>query len=360
MKISDFVFQFPTSGLGRHDALCRVRIFLGANRKVVSVLTDLADMNPGSSVTNSVEHIHKALVDRGFIGDGALILEHYDHEWLGGQTFDWVRCNNGARTEWQRAEAQEVFAALDCDESEFSCPSLEVKNIFDAVQRMRHQLDPHIGEPLPESFDVINRREDIARQMVPMSALWDAVNRGAGERALQSLIESDLSLLGDFYSAPKEEYVAIAQFPLDGGYVDFAVLSGRSRMEVTLIEIKGSDYKLINGNSYQDFSAKTNQAVQQIRRRLGYVTRNYEAFRKHVHTLREAAERNGEGLVALVGPHGCLRVDPDKDVNIHTVVIGGRSVDDLNESRLRHEYERGNSPSIRVESWDSWLKKVPR
>lgn len=360
MKISDFVFQFPTSGLGRHDALCRVRIFLGASRKVVAVLTDLADMNPGSSVTNAVENIHKALVDRGFIGDDALILEHYDQERLGGQTFDWVRCNHGGRTEWQRAEVQEVCAALDCDESEFSCSSLEVKNIFDEVQRMRHRVDPHIGEPWSESFEVINRREDIARQMVPTSVLWDVVNQCEGERVLQSLIESDLSLLGDYYSDPKEEYVVISQFPLDGGYVDFAVLSGRSRMEVTLIEIKGADYKLINGNSYQDFSAKTNQAVQQIRRRLGYVTRHYEAFRNHVHQLREAAENNEEGLVALVGPQGRLGVDPDKDVNIHTVVIGGRSVDDLNESRLRHEYERGNSPSIRVESWDSWLKKVPR
>lgn len=360
MKVSDFVFQHPTSGLGRHDALCRVRVFLGAGRQAIAVLTDLADMNPGPSVTNSVESIHRALVKRGFIPEDACVLEHYDQERHGGQTFDWVKCNHGGNTEWRRAQLEEVCTVLDCDDSEFSCSSLEIKRIFDEVQRLRHGIDPHIGEPWPQSFEVINRREDIARQMLPASTLCNAVNDGVGERELQSLIDSDLSILGDVYSSPKEEYVVISQLPLDGGYVDFAVLSGRSRMDVTLVEIKGADYRLINGNSYQDFSAKTNQAVQQIRGRLGYVIRHYEAFRTHVHRVREAAEAGREGVKALVGPQGCLQVDPDKDVKVHTVVIGGRSVDDLNESRLRHEYERGNSPSIRIESWDSWLKKVPR
>ncbi|WP_425591733.1 Shedu anti-phage system protein SduA domain-containing protein [Halomonas getboli] len=116
----------------------------------------------------------------------------------------------------------------------------------------------------------------------------------------------------------------------------------------------------MNGNHYEDFSAKTNQAVQQIRKRLGYITRNYEEFRQFVHQTREFVESGGERFNSFVGPKGKLGVDPNKDINLHTVVIGGRSKDDLNESKLRHEYERGNSPSIRVESWDSWIKKSRR
>lgn len=360
MKISDFVFQFTTSRKAHIYGLCRVRIFLGPDRKVIAVLTDLADLNPGPSVTNAVEIIHRSLLDRGLIQDGALLIEHYDQERLNGQTFDWVRCNHESGTEWLPLTMQDACKALDCDDSEFSCSSLQVKRIFDEIQKIRHNINPHLDEPWPEPLQVINRRDDIFQNMIPKSVLWDALTKSGSERKLQSIIESDLSILGDFYSNPKEEYIVISQLPLDNGFVDFAVLSGRSRMDVTLIEIKGADYRLINGNNYQDFSSKTNQAVQRIRRRLGYITRQYEAFRTYIHQVRQAAEQGNSKLKSLVGPRGLLYVDPNKDINIHTVVIGGRSVDDLNESRLRHEYERGNSPSIRIESWDSWLKKMPR
>jgi hypothetical protein len=36
--------------------------------------------------------------------------------------------------------------------------------------------------------------------------------------------------------------------------------------------------------------------------------------------------------------------------------LGGKSKDDIHESRLRHEYESANSPSIKIESLDSWIK----
>jgi len=179
-------------------------------------------------------------------------------------------------------------------------------------------------------------------------------------RNIQKLIKSDLSIIGNFYSHPSEEYICFSEFSLDDGVVDFVMFSGRSRMDFTMIEIKGINYDLIDENSYEDFSSKTNQAVQQIRRRLGYITRNYEKFRRCVHKIRECVESGETRFNFFIGPQGKLGVDPNKDINLHTVVIGGRSKDDLSESKLRYEYERGNSPPIRVGSLDSWLKKSRR
>jgi len=58
------------------------------------------------------------------------------------------------------------------------------------------------------------------------------------------------------------------------------------------------------------------------------------------------------------GPKGKLLVDPNKDVNIRTVVIAGRSKNDLEESIERHNLERNSSLPLRLESWDSLLNKL--
>ena len=63
---------------------------------------------------------------------------------------------------------------------------------------------------------------------------------------------------------------------------------------------------------------------------------------------------------ALIGPESPLQVDPDKDVNVRYVVIGGRTRDDVQESRMRNDYERSFNPTIKLESWDSWLRKLRR
>jgi hypothetical protein len=338
MKVSDFVFRSNNFEGRRSDSLCRVRIFVGVENRIFSVITDLGEKNTGMSVTNSIEKIKKNLILKGYI-----------------VTFD--KNNNPS---WESINLKEILCQLLCDQFEFSICSLDIKYIYDEIEKIRHDIDPFIDEPWPEAYDVINRREDIQKGMLPISVLQEAIVNGSTEIDLQNLIKSDLSILGDFYAHPSEEYICFSEFPLDGGFIDFVIFSGVSKMNVTLIEIKGASYNLVNCNSYEDFSAKTNQAVQQIRRRLGYITRNYEEFRKLVHEVRHSVEAGESRFNSFVGPKGRLGVDPNKDIYLHTVVIGGRSKDDLNESRLRYEYERGQSPSIRVESWDSWIKKLKR
>lgn len=80
MKISDFIFRFPTCGRTRNDAICRVRLFSNSSQKLYSIFTDLGDKNTGSSVTNSVETIRENLILKGYINESFSVIEHYENQ----------------------------------------------------------------------------------------------------------------------------------------------------------------------------------------------------------------------------------------------------------------------------------------
>lgn len=131
-------------------------------------------------------------------------------------------------------------------------------------------------------------------------------------------------------------------------------------MDVVLVEVKGADFHLVNSDSYGAFARNVNQAADQIRGRLGYIYRNLADFRSDVHRIRAAAEAGKEIHNAFLGPVFRLGVDPNKDINIRTVIIGGRTRDDCSESAKRQDYESRFSPPIKIESWDTLLRKLQR
>ena len=131
-------------------------------------------------------------------------------------------------------------------------------------------------------------------------------------------------------------------------------------MDVTLFEIKGAEFDLVNKGHYDKFSAKIDIAIDQIRKRSRHIIDNIQEFRVRTHQTRQSVEDGKLLHNSLLGPAGSLEVDPDKDINIRFVVIGGRTRDDLEESRKRHDVERSTHPPIRVESWDTWLRKIRR
>ncbi|MCK2182805.1 hypothetical protein [Halomonas getboli] len=239
MKVSDFVFRFNSGSWSGRDAICRVRNFVGKNNDLIVVLTDLGDKNPSSSVTNSVETIRECLIEKGFIQKETLVVEHYDKEFIDGGSFDLVAFDKSNNPSWKSINLEDACDLLLVETSEFSTPSLEIPRIYDEIEKIRHEIDPYLDEPYSESYDVINRREDIINQRLPLGTLQAAIDTGAIETELQKLIKSDLSIIGDFYSHPSEEYICFSEFPLDGGFVDFVMFSGRSRMDVSLIEVKG-------------------------------------------------------------------------------------------------------------------------
>jgi hypothetical protein len=360
MKISDFIFEYPTNLGSAGKAICRARIFVPAPEAVWVVLTDLGEKSIGSSITNSIEDIREHLFTKGFITNKAKLIEHYESNSHRDDTFDLVSFSDGVTPNWKSMQLSEACTLIDSEEREFASKTTENARLFDEIERIRHAYNPFIDSPSLEDPKVINRRADIQEKMISKASVSSLVGSGATERELQALLKTDLSFFADIYAKPEEEYICFSEFPVADGAVDFAIFFGRSRMDVVLIEIKGADFFLINRDSYGNFSAKINEAAQQIRKRLGHVYRNLDEFRKFAHTLRARVESGKPAYNSLVGPRGILGVDPNKDINIHCVVIGGRGANDLEESRMRHDFERGTSPPIKIESWDSWLKKIAR
>lgn len=359
MKISDFIFRYTPHRSSLCDALCRVRIFHAATGTVYALLTDLGERNPGQSVTNSVESLATALVDSGHIPGSARLIEHYEEGSYRQETYDVVTLE-GTVPKWQNISRTNAAELIECTEEDISGKTLSDCRLTRQIEQLRIKVDPHVDRPYIESRDVINRRTEIASRRIPMKQLRNVIERGAGERELHALVASDLSLVGELYAQPADEYIVFSELPLDNGRVDFALFSGRSRLDVTLIEIKGADFSLTSQSNYNNLNAKFNEARQQIAGRLGYIYRNYEEFRQQMHRIRRRAERGDKTYSAFLGPISKLEVDPNKDVNIQYVVIGGRTVDDQRESRLRHEFEISFNPQIRLESWDSWARKLRR
>lgn len=362
MKVSDFVHSqdIPYKA---YPLIYRVRVFVNRDKIVTAVITDLKEKTMGS-ITNDIENIKSELIGKGYISENAQIIEHYEDRGYRSDTFNLVYMSENKPTSWKTLRLDYVCYYLDCEEDEFAIESLSLSRIYHEIETLRHKTDPFIDIPFSDSNTVLIRRDEIRENLVSKETLKLAVEAGANETEMHKLIQSDLSILGDYFSGNTEEYICFSEFALNDGEkerrIDFVVLTDRSRMDVILIEIKGADYNLINTGHYSNFSAKTNEAVQQLRDRTSCIYRNYDYFRRYFHDTRKEAEAGSEKYNAFIGSKGKLLVDPNKDINVYRVCIGGKSKDDITESRLRHEYERGQSPPIRIESWDSFLNKLRR
>ncbi|RPA08332.1 DUF4263 domain-containing protein [Burkholderia pseudomallei] len=363
MKVSDFIFQFNSGRGMKARGLCRVRVFVITDKQVAAVLTDLTNVGIGStgpSVTNSVEIIRKALIDRGFASDDTMVIEHYEDMDIRGATFDIVAFSEANTPSWESATVDEICERLGCDKAEFESITAKDLRLLADIDRIRKSIDPFSGSPFPESPEVINRRWDIEEGMISKQALARVIDSGASEMELHRLLKNDLSIFSEAYAELDDEYICFSEFPVGEGFVDFVVFSGRSRMDVTLIEIKGADFYLTTTGTYKNFSSKVNEAIQQIRTRVGVVYRDMEGFRNSVHAVRQRVEA-GESLHgSFVGPYARLEVDPNKDINVRSVVIAGRTRDDLEESRQRHDYEWNAKPPVKIETWDTFLRKLQR
>ncbi len=317
-------------------------------------------MNPSASITNSLERVCESLRARGSIPESCDFIEHYETRDHRDATFDFVKFDDQGSPRWDSISKADVLKLLECEPQELDVLTQSQPRLLDEIDRMRSEIDPFVGSPWPESSEVTKRRNDIEAKMISKRQVVELVERGAGEQELQRLLKQDLSMFAEIYADPKDEYICFSELPVADGAVDFVVFSGTSRMDVTLIEIKGSEFFLVNRGHYEKFASKIDEAVCQIRKRLRVVIDEIKEFRAHVHRVRKSVEKGTSHYNSLLGPIGYLEVDPNKDLNIRCVVIGGRTRNDLEESKARHELEWNTHPPIRVESWDTWLRKVRR
>lgn len=189
-----------------------------------------------------------------------------------------------------------------------------------------------------------------------MHQLTALIHEGAREREIQAALKADLSVIAQtcVHSAIQDEYIAFSEFPLGTGFVDFVVFTDRSRMDVVLFEIKGADFEFLNADG--SVAKLIDRAAEQMRNRFDEIERNYESFRREAHALRKTIEAGQKKFNSILGPNGYLHVDPEKDIDVWGIVIGGRTREDYAESRARYKLEKYTN-RVRFESWDSWLRK---
>ncbi|MDQ1235134.1 hypothetical protein QE450_002632 [Paenibacillus sp. SORGH_AS306] len=360
MKLIDTILRYPVSTVVNRDGICRIRTFINSSKELFVVITEIDEYNPSASVTNSIENIKMTLLQRGLITDKYIIIEHYEEEYIKASTFDIVSFDNDNRPSWSPKNISKILELLEENVSEFHERTIQIKRLFNEIMKIRNQIDPYLDLPYSENHEVIKRRLEIEENHISKKEIEDLIFNGSKEQDIQKLLKKDLSIFGELYARPNEEYICFSEFPLLNGSIDFVVFSGRSRMDVILIEVKGASFNLVNQRGYKSFSSKIEEAAGQIRKRLGDIHRNYQMFRENVHNIRKKVESGQKLYNSLIGPEGNLEVDENKDISIQAVLIGGRTVKDIEESIKRHDYENTFNPKVRIESWDTWLKKIKR
>ena len=356
MKIMDVVHDYGDNRTSSCGGICRVRCFLSDNKLTV-LLTELEGLNDGQSVTNAIEHIINSIVEAGLVTQSATYIEHYEGDDPDMDTFDIISLS--PNTSWKSVKREIVLTLIGGDESELNNRSIQNKKIYEKADKISYRRDPFRDSVYIEEPTVIARKREIIDSMIPKASVQTLIDSGANERELQKLLKQDLSLIAEAYVG-SDEYICFSEYPLDKGAIDFVIFSGRSRMDITLVEVKGANFNLVNSNHYGSFHHKVGEAAGQIQERLGIVYRNYQNFRQEAHKKRQQVLDGKLIHNAFVGPESCKQVDPNKDVNIRTIIIGGRTVNDLEESKKRHDYERNSTPPIRIESWDTWIRRLRR
>ncbi len=325
MKLTDMIFSFQSASYIQFKGLCRVRTFINSIGNVFCLITDIGTMNPSASVTNSIERICKQVIAVGLVPPETKFVEHYESDFTGynGTSLDLVSFDHDGFPNWKKIALTKAAEMFECDVEEFKDQTLENNRLMSEIQKLRYEMDTKMDFPYLDEPQVISRRYEIEANKIGKKQLSELVKNGATEQELSRLLKQDLSFFGEVYGHPNEEYICFSEFPLDDGFVDFVVFTGRSRMDIYLIEIKGANFNLVNNDHYEKFSNKVEEAASQIRNRLQKIYAHYENYRVDCHRIREKVESGNAVYNSFTGPMGKLVVDPNKHVNIRTVIIGG-------------------------------------
>lgn len=360
MKLTDFIFTFGREyNTLSKTAICRVRLFTNKQGEIYAVISEL-DENPSVSVTNAIETIHSQLVKEKKIPPESKIIEHYPKSYLGfPESFDLVEYTSAGAPQWKSIAYSHILELLECTKDEF--------NDYREDQRVKKEIYEALnGTPKIKRFEYIEppeiteRRLEIDKGKISKQAVKEMLDQYPSEREMSAFLKRDMSLLSECYANPEDEYICFSEFPIGNGRVDFALFTGRSRMTVYLIEIKGAQNDLCRKNHYKAFRVDVQEGRGQLIQRAAWIESNYKECCNFVHDVLKSVKENGRPYNSFVGPRYNLLVDPNKDVIFKYVLIAGRTGDDLHDSHKRHIEDHAMNRAFQTETWDSWYGKLVR
>lgn len=360
MKINDFIFRYKTDAILIKVGICRVRTFVNMEKKAVYVVLSQLDENLSCSVTNAVESIVDQLVSSSKIPPNAIIIDHYPKShFFNVDKFSIVTFDADRRPSWSGISFQECLQALNCKKNEFSDyrKNKQVqKELYSAIKGIpKIEMYEYSEDP-----DITQRRLEIDNNQYTLHDVRSQLEKNPSEAEMAAFIKGDMSLLAEMYAYPKDEYICFSEFPIGEGRADFVVFTGRSRMSVYIIEIKGANIPLRRKGHYGSFRSSVQEGKDQLEERAKYSKENYEKFRCFTYNVLNEVKKGNRPYNTFRGPIYELEVDPNKDIVLTYVLIAGRTSDDLNDSQKRHTVENSSNIHIKIETWDSWLNKLTR
>jgi hypothetical protein len=348
MIANDYIMKFSIRE-NRPFGLYRIRFYISAKKHDVVVISEIGDLNPGTSVTNSIEHLIRQLKAESRINDLTIVIEHCEPSFVFDHTYDIITLDEHGLPIWKNIDLEEACGICETDAADLTSVIKDNNQLLTEIEI----LNPVKEEAEPESSD--NSVTKISK-----SYLQRKIGSRAGERELQWLLQTDLSILGEIYSDPKDEYICFSEFPVGDKPADFVLFTGRSKMVVYIIEIKGADFYFSNKGTYKKMNEKISKCRHQIVEKLNHINKSYYSeFHQICHNARQTVESGNNIYNAQVGKQKYLQVDERKEIEVYGVIIGGVTRDDLHESKLRYN-EQILTPIIRIESWNSFINKLSR
>jgi hypothetical protein len=96
-------------GLHGCKSFCNVKFFAPCvDDKVVVMFTELPD-NPGTSITNWIEHLIQTVMDHYDLPRNSVWVEHYPASKIRGETYDLVRMSRTGSVDWQHITKQDFL-----------------------------------------------------------------------------------------------------------------------------------------------------------------------------------------------------------------------------------------------------------
>ena len=234
MNTNDFIMDYSN---GNHPiGLYRVRLFNSKKHNLSLIITDIGDMNTGPSVTNSIGQIISKLKAEKKIDSSTIIFEHYEPTFIYDHSFDIVTFDDAMQPVWESISAEKVCDMCEIDKLELMSLVEDDKSLMKEVltktklillkKRNSNRIENH----------------DECKYKLYKKDIRNLINIDASEKEFQNLLNSDLSLIAEVLADPKNEYICFSEFPIGRRRADFVLFTGRSKMNVFIIEIKGANF----------------------------------------------------------------------------------------------------------------------
>lgn len=142
-----------------------------------------------------------------------------------------------------------------------------------------------------------------------------------------------------------------------------------SEMETKKDETKGDeeDYKsqeiepdILSVKKYMLSSYKKLDGYfeSSVRERHAYINRNYSSFRTQIHEDKDKAINEEYSGNYLVGPRKTLLVDPQKDIDVKYIAIGGVEREDKSIEESHEIVKCKPADNLEIASWNSFVRKL--